>query len=189
MNFRNVPEPLVYTRGQPLYWRPSLEAVTWVVEGLVRTGVTHRASLSEMYTRSTSSNSFSDAKRTWARGGGEGSDGPARAGARISNPVEASTARGRGPAHLRRRRALESGAVQRQDGAALRVALGRGQPRDLRRGERGRVEGQPRRTRRGVRGEPPPKPAVRVAARRGVVGSHSRASRTAGGVAKSSLMP
>ena len=46
-NFRNVPLPLVNTRGQPLYCRPSLLTVNCATEGVRRCGVTHRASESE----------------------------------------------------------------------------------------------------------------------------------------------
>jgi hypothetical protein len=62
-NLRNVPEPFVYTKGHPENCRPSFDTVTCAVLGVRREGVTHRPSLSLMYNSSTSSNSFSDAKR------------------------------------------------------------------------------------------------------------------------------
>ena len=64
-NLRNVPEPFVYTRGHPENCRPSFDTVTCAVLGVRRLGVTHRPSLSLTYTSSTSSNSFSVAKRHW----------------------------------------------------------------------------------------------------------------------------
>ena len=119
MNFRNVPEPLVY--------RGSHVLATVVGDGDVGgggggAGGGHAPPRCRRCTRS-SSNSFSDTKRAWARGGGWGQT-VRRGRARVFQVRSRRRPPEEGPAHLRRRRALESGAVQRQDGAALRVALG-----------------------------------------------------------------
>ena len=66
MNLRKVPDPLVYTRGQPLNCMPSLATVTCAVSGVALGGLTHRIMLSLTYSASTSSNCASVAKRTLA---------------------------------------------------------------------------------------------------------------------------